>query len=1009
MARIRPDATALIAGDRRVSYADLDRTAAAWSVDLTRHGVRPGHLVPIVLPRGVQLVVSLLAVLKAGAAYSLLDPGWPVSRLTQILGQLDSPVVVTVDLPPAGTGAGWRPPNGASAPPPDWLARPALDTDGCCVFFTSGTTGPPKGALSTHRAIARLFQGGVLPALTERAVVPIGAPTPWDAFALELWWALLTGGTALLDDEPYLTGVGLRRAVVGHGATVTWLTSTLFNMIVDEEPDSFAGLHAVVAGGEALSPRHVRRFLDHHPAIPLFNGYGPVESTVFTTLHRVRPADCDLPDGIPLGRPVPGTGVHVLRGDQPCPVGVVGEICVSGEGLALRYVGDPALTRRRFASVVVDGRDTRIYRTGDLGSLTSDGVLHFHGRADRQVKIRGHRVEPAEVERQIEALLPVRACRVVPVPAQDGRPDRLLAFCVPRRPEDPLDGALDVLRATIVPHQLPAAVQSVEAFPVTANGKLDEARLLVDAGGQHGPDHPVGKPSSDRPRSAPGIEQGSAALVATVFGEVLRAPVSPASSFHDLGGSSLDAGRICARLSTALRRPVPLSRLYRHPSVAALAGWLDRTSADEHQRRPVPPDAAVPLTAMQTVFLTRSLVDPADRTGHCLLTWTVQGRVDRAALAVAVSAVHHRHTSLRASYLPDPTPRTLLVEIDPPPVEELPGRATVEAAVAAVRDAFDEDLDVTVADLWRIALVPVGEDTTVLGIVVHHIAFDGRSQSVLATELGAAYHRALRRRDGDRPPIPLDVTYRHCPVETDEAVVAEVQRRLRGVPELVWPTLPARRPSGAPATGLVTAVIQAATVDALGRRAATLGTSPYVALLACHGWAVATVTGHGDFLVSSPVSQRTSAETVDAIGCHITMVFVRMRGEMVDGDPSAVRAVAAAVAAARAAQDVPLGRILDLAGPQRPARPPIAQTLFALQDDPVPRLDLTDTTTRFVRQPYLDLPADLHVELWPGKGGELSLDVSFRVDAVARETAEAIACRLVERVDALVRPTARGW
>ncbi|TDB82479.1 non-ribosomal peptide synthetase [Micromonospora sp. KC721] len=1008
-ARTRPDATALVAGDHRLSYADLDRTAAAWSADLTRRGVRPGHLVPIVLPKGVELVISLLAVLKAGAAYSLLRPDWPASRLTQILGQLDSPITIAADLPPSVAATVWTPPTAAASPPPGWRSASTHDTDPCCVFFTSGTTGSPKGALTTHRAISRLFRAGVLPGLTDRVVVPLGAPIPWDAFALELWWALLTGGTALLDDEPYLTGTGLRRAVAGHGATVTWLTSSLFNMIIDEDIDSFAGLHAVVAGGEALSPRHVRRFLDRHPEIPLCNGYGPVESTVFTTLHRVRPADCDLPDGIPLGQPVPGTEVHVLHGDQPCPAGVVGEICVSGEGLALRYVGDPALTRTRFESVSVNGRDTRVYRTGDLGMLASDGVLHFRGRADRQVKIHGHRVEPAEVEHQIEASLPVRACRVVPAPGRDGRPDRLIAFCVPQRTGDALDDALGVLRATMVPYQLPAAVVSVEAFPLTANGKLDEVSLLAATSGQDNLLRAARTPLADgAPRPGAATGQGTVAIVARVFDEVLGTSTPRGSSFLSLGGSSLDAGRICARLSALVGRPVPLSRLYQHPSVEELAGWLDQAPTRDRDHRPDSPDSSVPLTAMQRVFLTRFLANPADRTGHCLLTWVVEGHVDRAALMAAVTAVHRRHTPLRAGYLPDPSPRMLLVDIEPPPLEELPGQASVEAAVAAVRDAFDEDLDVTVADLWRVALVPVGGDTAVLGIVVHHIAFDGRSQSVLATDLGAAYRRALAGRDAHESPTPLDLTYRHCAGEANEAADAEVARRLRGAPDLVWPRPPAGRPPGAPATGLVTTAIRASTVDALKGYAKVLGTSPYVALLACYGAAVATVTGHGDFVVSSPMSQRSSSETSDVVGCHIAMVFVRLRGSMLAGDPSAVRAVAAAVAAARGAQDVPLGKVLDLTGARRGSRPPLAQTLFALQDDPVPRLDLVGAATTLVRQPYLDLPADLHAELWPGEHGELAVDVSYRIDAVAVETAEDIAHRFVASVDALVGPASWG-
>ncbi|PGH47512.1 amino acid adenylation domain-containing protein, partial [Streptomyces sp. Ru87] len=630
LARARPAAVALVAGDRRTTYEELDRTADAWAARLAADGVAPGDLVPVLLPRGTELVTALLAVLKTGAAYALLDPDWPARRLGDVLADLAPPLLVGApDAAEHGLPV-WSPPAGPAVPDPAFRPAAVPGSHPACVFFTSGTTGRPKGVLTPHRATARLFRPGGFARFGPGSVVPLAAPAPWDAFSLELWSVLLSGGTSLIVEDPYLSPAALRDGVTRHGADTVWLTSSLFNLAVDEDPDAFTGLRQVMTGGERLSPAHVRRFLRRHPGITLLNGYGPVESTVFATTHRITEADCERPDGIPLGLPVPGTGVHVLDGSRPCAAGETGEICLSGEGLALRYLGDAARTAEKFTVVRIDGAETRVYRTGDLGTVDPDGLLCFRGRADRQLKIRGHRVEPAEVERQLEQLLPgVRSCRVLARPDATGTTRELVAFCRPVVPGDPLPNAARVLRSALVSYQRPAAVVSVDTFPVTDRGKLDERALLALAppaghGGEPGaadappPGAGSGDAGRDAARGGSGAVTGGAAssdagsgprdattaAVAEVFGTVLgRNGVPLDVPFVELGGTSLGAGRVCARLSRRLGRPVPVSRLHRHPTARALAHWL-RTTTPPAAPAPDPagpgPDPSdVPLSPLQ--------------------------------------------------------------------------------------------------------------------------------------------------------------------------------------------------------------------------------------------------------------------------------------------------------------------------------------------------------------------------------------------------------------------------
>ncbi|MFF5727189.1 amino acid adenylation domain-containing protein [[Kitasatospora] papulosa] len=482
-----PDAVALVDGLTRVTYGELDAASDAWAEVLRGRGAGPNGFVPVLLPRSAELVTVLLAVLKTGAAYAALDPTWPAARIQESLRMLRPRVTVARHTPAGWAGPVWRPPapgvHGAArgsagpppGPPPDALA-PAT------VHFTSGTTGRPKAVVSSHGATTSLFGGGFEP-VTPGRVMAQASPASWDAFTLETWNPLTNGGSVVIVDTPYLLPATLRLLIDRHGVDTVWLTASLFHLFVDEEPDSFHGLRHVLTGGERLSVPRVATFLERHPHIALTNGYGPVESCVFATARRIREEDCDVPTGIPVGRPVPGRHVEVMSGGRRSGTGTVGEICVSGEGVALGYLDDPALTARRFPTVILDGLPTRVYRTGDLGFQDSEGVLHFSGRADRQVKVRGHRVEPEEVEAVSRALPGVGECALVPVLGRSGRYERLALF-YSRDGADGAPGPPDPravrrrLAGVLPPHLVPDLVRREDDLPLTANGKLDRAALV---------------------------------------------------------------------------------------------------------------------------------------------------------------------------------------------------------------------------------------------------------------------------------------------------------------------------------------------------------------------------------------------------------------------------------------------------------------------------------------------------------------------------------------------------
>ncbi|WP_150135440.1 non-ribosomal peptide synthetase [Streptomyces hyaluromycini] len=981
IARSHPKRTALITGNRQVSYGELNSSAEHWAVQLEAAGVSRSDLVPIVLPRSVELVVGLLAVLKLGAAYALLDPQWPLTRLNAVIDELDPPLVVGPPDMTAGLAAPlWSPSATGVERPNRRTSMSVRASDPCCVFFTSGTTGRPKGVVTPHGATTRLFRTDTFADFGMDTVIPLAAATPWDAFSLELWGALYNGGTSVLIDEPFLTPTVLRDLIASAGANTVWLTSSLFNLIVDEDLEAMSGLSQVMTGGERLSVQHVRRFLKRFPDTTLINGYGPVESTVFTTTHRIEPADCARPGGIPLGRAVPGTSVFVLDGSRMCAVGETGEICVAGDGLALGYLGQPELTAEKFTYITLDGEQVRVYRTGDLGAWQTEGVVEFQGRIDRQVKVRGNRVEPAEVERQIEVLAPsVSHCQVVPRWNETARVHELIAFCIPVSPGDVPSDLQTVLEQHLPSYQRPVAVIFLDSFPLTARGKLDEQALLARV--PQAPMEEYGAPIAD----------AWVRLVTDSFASVLGVTgVPPQASFFELGGSSLTAARACARIGKHVGRPIPLSRMYEYPTAEQLGPWLHETQSDHA----IPPlGAGIPLTPMELVFLTRHLVAPDDRSGYCQMFWQLDGVLDQEVLEGAVATVHERHQSLRTAFRVDPLPSACVSDILPPALELQEERGTLDDAIEALVELFSEPLEPQEADLWRTALVPVAETGGWLfGLVVHHIAFDGWSESVLARDLSNAYSG---RSHSSVPPTPTErallLSASAAGVDLD-AKAKLVCTEFQDVPEIGWPEPPGPGDSG---TGRLALSLPAAMVEALDARGKTLGAGRFAVLLSAWANTVAEVCDQGDFAVGIPVAQRTAPELKHAIGCFITMVPLRLRGKALLGGAAGVHETERLVRRAFSRSDVPFPTVAQKVGTTTPGRPPVFQILFAMQDNDPPVLNLAGITSVFIRQPYTALPLELHLEIWPESDGGLRAVLSFQREA----TTEATALELLKGFD----------
>jgi len=468
-----PDALAVVGGDVRLTYAELDARAARVAAHLGAAGVGPGAIVGVCLSRDTDLVVTLLAVLKSGAGYAVLDSTFPGARLAGMVVDAGISVVIAAQRPAwlAAELAFLRPDliDGPVAAPP-----PAAGGDVACVMFTSGSTGRPKGVVAPHRAIVATVTGQDYAPFGVGAVWLQCSPGSWDAFVLELWGPLCNGGTCVLHPHGRPDPLLIAALVAEHGITVAYLSVGLFNVIVDECPGALDSVEDLIVGGEPLSPEHLARLYARTPGIRLRNGYGPVECMVFLTTHPITPAD--IADGrIPAGRPLAGKRYHLLDARlRPVADGEVGEVYGAGEGLAHGYVGLPGLTAERFVADPSGPPGTRMYRSGDLGRRGADGALVLLGRSDDQVKIRGHRVELNEVRAAVCGHPAVSAAAVV---ASGELARELVCFYSCGAVVVPEPELRTHLAGQLPDYMIPTRLVRLGHLPLSRNGKIDRAEL----------------------------------------------------------------------------------------------------------------------------------------------------------------------------------------------------------------------------------------------------------------------------------------------------------------------------------------------------------------------------------------------------------------------------------------------------------------------------------------------------------------------------------------------------
>ncbi len=475
-----PDAVALVQGEHRLTYLELERRANRLAHELRRRGVGPGAAVAVSLNRSVELIIALLATLKAGAAYLPLDSSYPAARLETMLRDVPAPLALVdargaerlVSLVPSvlrldGSEVGRV--EDEEQPPPS-------TGEVAYVMFTSGSTGRPKAVMVEHGNIVNLVvDTDYLQARGDDRFL-LYASISFDAATFEIWACLLNGARLVLAPPVPLTPAELGRLLVDSEITILLLTMPLFHAQVDEAVSSLRGVRTLVAGGDVMSVAHARALRRAVPSCRLLNAYGPTETTTFVTFHEVG-LDEDLSNGVPIGKPIKGTYVCVVdETGRPVSPGEPGELWIGGAGVSRGYWGRPDLTAERFVPDPLEPSRGRMYRSGDLVCQRPDGALEFLGRIDNQVKVRGHRIEPAEIEGALMEHPGVRQAAVVA--RQSGASRRLVAFFVASPGLEPASAELRrFLQERLPTFMVPAMFVPLTALPLTPSGKLDRGAL----------------------------------------------------------------------------------------------------------------------------------------------------------------------------------------------------------------------------------------------------------------------------------------------------------------------------------------------------------------------------------------------------------------------------------------------------------------------------------------------------------------------------------------------------
>ena len=988
-----PEDPALRHRNKTIDYRELDERANRVANMLRSQGAKTGDVVALWADPSLNVVAGVLGILKAECAYLPISPDLPPARIAQMLQSSSAKLLVAehgpiqdLDFEIVDLKLAERYP---AHPQPLRERDPSAVA---CVLYTSGSTGEPKGALVRHFNVVRtVVDSNYLVIHPSDRLLQL-ASLAFDASLMEVFGALLNGATLILVDSDSRGDLSrIATLLENERVSVTFMTTALFNAMVDEKLDALVGLRKILTGGERASADHMRKAVMRLGPGKLLHLYGPTESTFSTTYFPVSDVAVDA-TSVPVGYPLSNTRVLILNGRSQVPLGVSGELCIAGDGLAAGYL-DEDLTAQKFVSIAGE----RVYRTGDVAKWRDDGTVEFLGRMDWQVKIRGMRIEPGEIEAVLQSYPGVKEAAVIVRVNKQGE-KCLQAFCTRAADASLTSEELTAHARRHLPgYMVPTTLFVVDAMPLDRNGKIDRRRLpsaAPEAVVVHAEQPPLTE-----------AEQ----TIAVIWSEILDCPVVNVSrSFFDCGGHSLTAAILSSRLEQAFEVPVPLHEIFEHPTIAGLAVHLAVPSrASRRHRTRIPRNPRLPeypLSFSERMVYAHQHTTKWNHSYNNIFPMLIEGPLDIEKVENAIRAVVQRHEAFRSGFVVrNGVPVKIVVER----VDFRLARAEgTESAVPVVASQLRADYDLASPPLFRASLLTVGEQRHILIVANHHIVSDGVTEAMFMREISQLY------RGAKLEPCPLQYTdftlWQQREWECGNYGPQEQYwlLQLQGPLPLLELPLDFPRPPEASFDGhTVTIRLGSEQTVRLRDLAKAHHTTLFVSLLAAYTVLLHKYSGQEDLIVGIPVANRMHGDLQSVAGMFVNMVPVRTNPQPDAAFSDYLESVKKKALSAIEHQDYPFDRMVRLAqGERDPSRNPLFDTIFAFQSTGPAVLDIEGL--RIEPYPLADASAkvDLTVEAFEC-ADEVRLSFTYATGLFQESTIRRMAESLVQLIsDVVVNP-----
>jgi amino acid adenylation domain-containing protein len=951
-----PEAYALIFEDQGLSYQQLNARANQLAHYLSKTGVGPEVLVGICAERSPEVIIAMLAVLKAGGGYVPMDPNYPGERLAYIMEDSGAAILLTThnlaDKFPAQAAKIIYLDNMvevAANENQDNMPVQADPENLAYVIYTSGSTGKPKGTLLNHRGLCNFISVFVRDLhITAKSRVLQFSSIGFDASVAEIFPILAAGGTLVLArQETLLSVMDLQELIRAKGITTATLPPSLLAVL---SPDGLTTFKDLMSVGEACTVDIVNRWANGRN---FWNGYGPTEATIGASWGIVPELAAEA-TSVPIGRTIGNKQIYILDSHlRPVPVGIPGELHIGGVGLARGYLNRPDLTAEKFIPNPFNGSvGERLYKTGDLARYLPDGRLEFVGRIDFQVKVRGFRIELGEIEAVLGGHPAVQMAAVIATDDELGN-KRLVAYVTIKQgvASPAVTDFYQYLKSRLPDYMVPSAFMVLEQFPLTASGKVDRKRL---------PQPEAGRPELGREFVAP--RTPTEELLAGVFSQVLGVEkVGIYDNFFELGGHSLLATQVLSRIREMFAVPLELREIFETPTIYALGRKIDdyRLTAKGIPvlaMTPVSRDGDLPLSFAQQRLWFLDQLEPNSAFYNIPTALRLRGRLNVVALEQSIQELIRRHESLRTTFQEhDGKPYQQIAPELALPMEkiELTGLPEPQREAEILRLAEQEaqqPFQLNQGPLLRCKLIKVSEQDHVFLLTMHHIISDAWSIGVLIREVAILYQAFAAGKPSPLPPLPLQYAdfahwQRNWLVgEVLDEQLAYWREQLKGAPPLL--ELPTDRPRPPVQTfrgKTVSFSLSRSVINALKAISQEEEVTLFMTLLAAFQTLLARYSGQNDISVGTPIANRNRLETENIIGFFVNTLVLRTIIEPEITFRELVGKVREVALAAYAHQDVPFEMLVEQLQPQRDlSHTPLFQVMFVFQNAPAQQFDLTD-------------------------------------------------------------------